>query len=62
MQRTQVFWSEEFDSVLFQVLTNVHRKSEVRILHRYSCNLIEQAEAHIIVGLFLHRGEKGVRW
>ncbi len=61
---------QEFDRKLFQlvkVLTNVHWKNEAQalgILHRYNCNLIEQTEAHILVGLFLHekKGSVGEPW
>ena len=41
--------------------TNIvgHEVGEIKTLHRQSFTLIEQTEAHIIIGLFLYKGSEG---
>ncbi len=59
MDSTMYSEAENSNSTVVKALTNVHRKNDsgaqaMGTLHRYSCKLIEQTEAHIVVGLFLH--------
>jgi hypothetical protein len=50
-----------FEDQLAQILTNINQRKWAQrsgTLDQYSLILIEQAEAHIIIGLFLCKQEK----